>query len=85
MINPGTSQFSAQDIAYRVNAAKATCIIMDGLEPGDALAKALQAHVKSVTASYKSPCPIEFVEELPKTVSGKIQRVVLRERQWAHS
>jgi acyl-coenzyme A synthetase/AMP-(fatty) acid ligase len=40
----------------------------------------LQDHVKSVTAPYKYPRQIEFVAELPKTVSGKIRRVELRER-----
>ena len=85
VISPGTAQLSAQGIAYRGNAAKANCIVTDGLEPGDALAKALQDHVKSVAAPYKSPRPIEFVEELPETVIGKIQRVELREREWAHS
>ena len=47
--------------------------------------KALQEHVKSVTAPYKYPRRIEFVEQLPKTVSGKIRRVELREREWARS
>ena len=47
-------------------------------EPTDALASALQAHVKRVTAPYKYPREIEFVDELPKTRSGKIRRVELR-------
>ena len=42
----------------------------------------LQDHVKAVTAPYKYPRRIEFVEELPKTVSGKIRRVELRNREW---
>ena len=42
--------------------------------------QSLQDHVKSVTAPYKYPRQVEFVEELPKTVSGKIRRVELRER-----
>ena len=44
-------------------------------EDCDALAVELQEHVKRVTAPYKYPRQIEFVEELPKTVSGKIRRV----------
>jgi acyl-coenzyme A synthetase/AMP-(fatty) acid ligase len=39
----------------------------------------IQTHFKKVTAPYKAPRAIEFVEELPKTVSGKIRRVELRE------
>ena len=51
-----------------------------GFAPGDALAAELQDHVKGVTAPYKYPRRIEFVDSLPKTVSGKIQRNVLRQR-----
>ena len=47
---------------------------------GDALIKELQNHVKRVTAPYKYPRVIEFVDELPKTISGKIRRVEIRER-----
>jgi acetyl-CoA synthetase len=42
------------------------------------LAKELQEHVKKVTAPYKYPRIIEFVKELPKTISGKIRRVQIR-------
>lgn len=48
---------------------------------GPHLARELQEHVKRVTAPYKYPREIEFVDELPKTVSGKIRRVELRERE----
>src|SRR5207249_11994582 len=55
------------------------------LKPGNAgsegLAKQIQDHVKQITAPYKYPREIEFVDELPKTVSGKIRRVELRERE----
>jgi acetyl-CoA synthetase len=47
---------------------------------GDDLVKEIQAHVKQVTAPYKYPRIIEFVNELPKTISGKIRRVEIRER-----
>ncbi|XP_067937455.1 acyl-coenzyme A synthetase ACSM3, mitochondrial-like [Watersipora subatra] len=47
----------------------------------DVLTRELQNHVKSVTAPYKYPRQIEFTEQLPKTVSGKIRRVELRERE----
>ena len=47
---------------------------------GDALVKELQEHVKHITAPYKYPRIVEFVEELPKTISGKIRRVEMREK-----
>ncbi|MBQ1583242.1 MAG: AMP-binding protein [Prevotella sp.] len=47
---------------------------------GDDLIKELQNHVKRVTAPYKYPRIIEFVDELPKTISGKIRRVEIREK-----
>ena len=47
---------------------------------GDALIKELQQHVKRVTAPYKYPRIIEFVDELPKTISGKIRRVEIRNK-----
>ena len=47
---------------------------------GDALIKELQQHVKRVTAPYKYPRIIEFVDELPKTISGKIRRVEIRKK-----
>jgi len=47
---------------------------------GDALVKELQQHVKRETAPYKYPRIIEFVDELPKTISGKIRRVEIRQR-----
>ncbi|KFV61568.1 hypothetical protein N307_05937, partial [Dryobates pubescens] len=42
----------------------------------------LQQHVKKVTAPYKYPRKVEFVQELPKTATGKIQRKVLRSKEW---
>ena len=47
---------------------------------GDELVKELQNHVKHETAPYKYPRVIEFVDELPKTISGKIRRVEIREK-----
>jgi acetyl-CoA synthetase len=46
---------------------------------GDELIKELQNHVKHETAPYKYPRVIEFVDELPKTISGKIRRVEIRD------
>lgn len=58
---------------------KAFVVPVSGIEPSDDLVKALQEHVKELTAPYKYPRAIEFVEELPKTASGKIRRVELRQ------
>jgi acetyl-CoA synthetase len=57
---------------------KATVVLARGYEGSDALKKELQNHVKKVTAPYKYPRVVEFVAELPKTVSGKIRRVQIR-------
>ena len=51
---------------------------------GEALIKELQDHVKRVTAPYKYPRVIEFVDELPKTISGKIRRVEIRQNHNPH-
>jgi acyl-coenzyme A synthetase/AMP-(fatty) acid ligase len=60
---------------------KAFVVLRPGHAPSDDLRRALQEHVKRVTAPYKYPRAIEFVDGLPKTVSGKIRRVELRERE----
>jgi acetyl-CoA synthetase len=58
---------------------KATIILTKNYSPSDELAKELQEHVKAVTAPYKYPRIVEFVAELPKTISGKIRRVQIRD------
>ena len=62
---------------------KAYVILAPGYTASEKLAEALQEHVKTVTAPYKYPREIEFVAELPKTISGKIRRVQLRGRERA--
>jgi acyl-coenzyme A synthetase/AMP-(fatty) acid ligase len=57
---------------------KAFVVLRPGHEAGEPLARELQDHVKRVTAPYKYPREIEFVDSLPKTRSGKIRRVELR-------
>ncbi|KZX16306.1 acetyl-coenzyme A synthetase [Methanobrevibacter cuticularis] len=57
---------------------KATIVLTKGYKPSDGLKKELQDHVKKVTAPYKYPRLIEFVDELPKTISGKIRRIQIR-------
>ncbi len=58
---------------------RAVVVLRDGFEPGDALAAELQEHVKGVTAPYKYPRIVEFVDALPKTASGKVRRTALRQ------
>ena len=64
----------------RGQVVKATIVLSKAYKDkaGDALIKELQNHVKKVTAPYKYPRVIEFVDELPKTISGKIRRVEIR-------
>lgn len=57
---------------------KATIVLAKGYEPSEELKKELQNYVKKQTAPYKYPRIVEFVEELPKTISGKIRRVQIR-------
>jgi len=61
---------------------KAFVILAEDYEPSEELTKELQEHVKRVTAPYKYPRAIEYVKELPKTVSGKIRRSELKRREW---
>jgi len=65
----------------RGSIVKAFVKLRPGAEPGDQLVTELQEHCKRVTAPYKYPREIEFIDELPKTVSGKIRRVELRRRE----
>lgn len=66
----------------RGNVVKAFVVLRDAsIEKTDTFVKELQDHVKELTAPYKYPRIIEFVEVLPKTISGKIRRVELREQQ----
>jgi benzoate-CoA ligase len=60
---------------------KAFVVIKPGATAGPELAIALQGHVKARLAAFKYPRWIEFVAELPKTATGKIQRFRLRERR----
>ena len=62
----------------RGKVVKATIVLAKGYEPSDELTKELQNHVKKTTAPYKYPRVIEYVDELPKTVGGKIKRKLIR-------
>ena len=59
---------------------KATIILQPGYEESEELIKDIQNHVKKTTAPYKYPRLIEFVDEIPETISGKIRRVEIREK-----
>ncbi len=63
----------------RGQVVKATIVLAKGYQPSDELKKELQNHVKTTTAPYKYPRIIEFVSELPKTFSGKVRRVEIRQ------
>ncbi len=63
----------------RGQVVKATVVLAKNYKPSQDLVVELQDHVKRVTAPYKYPRIIEFVTELPKTISGKIRRVEIRE------
>lgn len=60
---------------------KAFIILKPGYSPSETLLKDIQSHVRRTTAPYKYPRAIEFVDELPKTLSGKIRRNELRQRE----
>ncbi|MDK2892263.1 AMP-binding protein [Methanohalophilus sp.] len=63
----------------RGQVVKATIVLTKEYKASEKLKKELQDHVKKITAPYKYPRIIEFVPELPKTISGKIRRVEIRE------
>ena len=65
----------------RGNIVKAFVILNEGYKASDDLVKTLQDFTKKTVAPYKYPRAIEFVEDLPKTNSGKIRRVELRDAE----
>jgi acetyl-CoA synthetase/medium-chain acyl-CoA synthetase len=67
--------------AERGEIVKAFVVLAKGHTASESLKHELQEHVKHTTAPYKYPREIEFVDELPKTVSGKIRRIELRNRR----
>jgi acetyl-CoA synthetase len=74
------SAVTAAPDPVRGQVVKATVVLKNGYTPSDALAKELQAHVKRVTAPYKYPRIVEFVDALPKTASGKTKRAEIRKK-----
>jgi 2-aminobenzoate-CoA ligase len=67
----------------RGNVVKAFVVPAPGTAAGDALVEELQRHVKAQIAPYKYPRRVAFIDELPKTQTGKIQRFRLRELERA--
>ena len=59
---------------------KAYVVLAPGAEAGEETVKELQDHVKATIAPYKYPRAVEFIAELPRTQTGKVQRYVLRQR-----
>jgi acetyl-CoA synthetase len=68
----------------RGQVVKATVVLTKGYAPSEDLKIELQNHVKGITAPYKYPRIVEFADELPKTISGKIRRVEIREKDKPH-
>ncbi len=64
--------------------AKAFIVIREGMQPDEELAEALQSYVKDHIAPYKYPRAVEFLDALPRTETGKVQRFKLRRRAWEH-
>jgi acetyl-CoA synthetase len=69
----------------RTEIVKAFVVLKAGAAPGDELAEALRQHVRKRLSAHAYPREIEFVEALPKTPSGKIQRFILRNQEKAKS
>ena len=84
MEHPGVLEcaVTAAPDPMRGQVVKATIVLARGFSASDKLIHELQNHVKTVTAPYKYPRIIEFVPELPKTASGKIQRNMIRKKDF---
>ncbi len=65
----------------RGNVVKAFIVLAGGYAPSEALENDIRAHVKNFLAPYEYPKEIEFIDALPMTTTGKVQRRVLRERE----
>jgi acyl-coenzyme A synthetase/AMP-(fatty) acid ligase len=68
--------------AERGEVVKAFIVLRAGQQPSEDLVNSLQQHVKGLTAPYKYPRKIEFVDSLPKNPSGKVMRKVLRDQEF---
>lgn len=68
----------------RGSVVKAFIVAKHGVEKDDGLVESIKEHVKQATAPYKYPRKVEFVQQLPKTLTGKIKRRQLRDQEFAH-
>ena len=68
---------------HRGEVVKAFIVLHEGAAASDRLAREIQDFVKSQTAPYKYPRKVEFIDELPKTATGKVRRKDLRDRERA--
>ena len=82
MEHPAVLECAVTGVPHEIRGmvVKATIVLTKGYQPSDELAKEIQNYVKTHTAPYKYPRIIEFVPELPKTTSGKIKRVDIRNK-----
>jgi acetyl-CoA synthetase len=65
----------------RGNVVKAFVVLTPGFEPSESLVADIQQHVRQFLAPYEYPKEIEFIDALPMTTTGKVQRKVLRDRE----
>jgi 2-aminobenzoate-CoA ligase len=81
LVHPDVRECAVIGVAdeERGQIVEAHIILRDGVEPSAEMAKALQEHVNSIIAPYKYPRSVRFIQDLPKTVTGKIQRFMLRQ------
>lgn len=81
LVHPDVRECAVIGVAdeERGQIVEAHIILREGVEPSPEMAKALQEHVKSLIAPYKYPRSVRFIQDLPKTVTGKIQRFMLRQ------
>ena len=68
--------------SIRGQAIKASIVLAEGTEASEGLKKEIMKYLRNSLASYKRPKLIEFVEELPKTTSGKVRRAEIKEKDW---
>ena len=87
MEHPAVLECAVTGVPHEVRGqvVKATIVLARGYQPSEELKKEIQDYVKTHTAPYKYPRIVEFVEELPKTASGKIRRVEIRNSDFKNS
>ena len=72
---------SGAPLSRRGHVVKAFIVLAEGHVASDELVKDIQEHVRSRLSAYAYPRKVEFVDDLPKTLTGKIRRIELRERE----